>query len=134
LPLARTTVPPGQPGHLSLDEDERGLHVLAQLDKSDSDSVTLLRKIQSGLLASMSFGFRVTKQTWSDDRTLRTIQAVDLNRGDVSVVGQPANHATTVDARGRRNGQASPLSLYVYRARALALRDLHIRNEPGRRR
>jgi phage head maturation protease len=44
LPLARTTIPPGQPGHLSLSEDFRGLRVSAQLDRSDPDAATLGKK------------------------------------------------------------------------------------------
>ena len=84
LPLARTTIPPGQPGHLALSEDSEGLHVDAQLDRSDPDAQTLVRKIRSGLLGgtgSMSFAFRVVKQDWNADRTLRTLQEVDLAVG-----------------------------------------------------
>jgi HK97 family phage prohead protease len=54
LPLARTSILPGQPGHLSLSEDYNGLHVVAQLDRSDPDAVMLVRKIRSGLLDQMS--------------------------------------------------------------------------------
>jgi HK97 family phage prohead protease len=135
LPLARTTIPPGQVGHLSLSEDYRGLRVDAQLDREDPDAVTLVKKIRAGLLDQMSFAFKVTKQTWSDDCTLRTIQAVDINRGDVSVVNQGANDATSVDARSRgRRGRGVSLATYQARARALQLRDLQIRNKAGRRR
>jgi len=135
LPLARTTIPPGLPGHLRLSEDFTGLHFDAQLDRDDPDAVTLMRKIGTGLMDQASFAFKVTKQAWSDDYTQRTIQAVDINRGDVSVVNQGANAATSVDARsrGRRRPGVAPLSLYQARARALKMRDITIRNDAGRR-
>ena len=133
LPLARTTIPPGQPGHLSLSEDYKGLRVSAQLDRDDPDAQTLVTKIRSGLLDQMSFAFKVTKQKWSDDNTLRTIQAVSLDRGDVSVVNYGASPTTSVDARGRRRPSGYPLDLALARARALKLRDITIRNEAGRR-
>jgi phage head maturation protease len=109
--------------------------------------VTLVKKIRAGLLDQMSFAFKVTKQTWSDDYTQRRIQAVDLSRGDVSVVNFGASPTTSVDARARRHGTAAPASLYQARARALALRTgrppappigsrdwmIWARNEVGRR-
>ena len=62
-------------------------------------------------------------------------QAVDMNRGDVSCVNQPANPAAKiVDARSGRKPGGAPLSLYQARAAALRLRDLQLRNEAGRRR
>jgi len=120
LPLARTTIPPGQPGHLSLSEDYRGLHVSAQLDRNDPDAVTLVNKIRSGLLDQMSFAFKVTKQTWSDDGSLRTIQAVDIDRGDVSVVNFGASPTTSVDARSRGQRDAGNLNYYRLLAQASA--------------
>jgi HK97 family phage prohead protease len=137
LPYARTTIPPGQVGHLGLSTDYQGnLHVEAQLDPNDPDAVKIVNKIRSGLLDQMSFAFRVTKQKWSADNTLRTIQEVSLDRGDVSVVNFAASPTTSVDARSRRRGKGAPLSMYQARARALALRgrDLRIKNEAGRKR
>jgi len=54
------------------------------LDREDPDAQTLVRKIRAGLLSSMTFAFKVTGQRWSDDGALRTITAVDINRGDGS--------------------------------------------------
>jgi len=122
LPLARTTVPPGQPGHLQLSEDSRGLHFAAQLDRDDPDAQTLMRKIGAGLMDQASFAFRVIRQDWNDSRTKRTIEEVSLDRGDVSVVNFGASAATSVDARSRRSGSSHPLSLYQAKARALRLR------------
>ena len=47
LPLARTTIPPGQVRHLNPAED-RGLHFDAQLDRDDPDGQTLMRMIGAG--------------------------------------------------------------------------------------
>jgi HK97 family phage prohead protease len=101
LPLARTTLPPGQPGHLSLSEDLRGLRVDAQLDPDDPDARVLVTKIRSGLLDQMSFAFRVLKQSWNADNSVRTIEQLSLDRGDVSVVNFGASPTTSVDARSR---------------------------------
>ena len=122
LPLARTTVAPGEPGHLALSEDSNGLHFLAQLDRSDPDAQTLLRKIGTGLMDQCSFAFRVIRQSWNDSRTERTIQEVSLDRGDVSVVGYGANPTTSVDARALgAQSTSGNLGLYQARARALGL-------------
>ena len=104
FPLARTTLPAGMPGHLSLTEDVRGLYFDAQLDRGDPDAQALMRKVGSGLMDQCSFAFRVIKQDWSDDRSQRTIHEVSLDRGDVSVVNYGASPMTSVDARGRRRG------------------------------
>ena len=79
-----------------------------------------------------SFAFRTVRQTWNDDLSLRTINDVSLDRGDVSIVNYGASPTTSVDARalGRR-GKKSNLSLYQARARA---RHLRIMNDAGRRR
>lgn len=81
-----------------------------------------MRKIRAGLLSSVSFAFKVTGQRWSDDGALRTITAVDINRGDVSVVNQGANDATTVDARSRRSPGTGNLGLLQARLRAIKIR------------
>jgi HK97 family phage prohead protease len=142
LPLARTTVPPGQDGHLELSEDSRGLHFAAQLDRSDPDARTLMRKIGAGLMDQASFAFRTIRQNWNDSHTERTIQEVSLDRGDVSVVNYGASPTTSVDARAHgAQAQKSNLSLYQARARALTLRGsaaaartrhLRIMNDAGR--
>ncbi len=130
LPLARTTVPPGQVGHLALSEDSRGLHFAASLDRSDSDAQSLMRKSGAGLMDEASFAFRVIQQDWSSDRSERNITEVSLDRGDVSVVNYGASPSTSVTARSRGR-QTSNLSLYQARVRA---RHLRIMNAAGRRR
>jgi HK97 family phage prohead protease len=132
LPLARTTILRGQPGHLSLAEDSRGLRFDAQLDRNDPDAQLVHRKISSGLLDQCSFAFTVTDQDWNSDRTLHTIRGVNLDRGDVSIVNFGASPTTSVDARAlARSRKGSDLSLYQARART---RHLRIVNDAGRRR
>jgi hypothetical protein len=144
LPLARTTIMPGRPGHLSLTEDHKGLRFDAQLDKDDPDARLVHRKVASGLMDQCSFAFRTVRQDWSDDRSLRTIREVNLDRGDVSIVNYGASPTTSVDARAiARLRKGSNLSLYQARYRAAVLRGgsaaartrhIAIRNEAGRRR
>jgi HK97 family phage prohead protease len=121
LPLART-----RSGNLRLTEDDRGLRVDADLDPTDPDVARLAPKAARGDVDEMSFAFRVVDQLWNDDYDHRTILAVDIDRGDVSVVARGANGATTFALRragsraaGSRSG--GPLDLYVARARALKL-------------
>ena len=113
LPLARTTLPPGQVGHLALSEDGRGLRFDAQLDRNDPDAQTLMRKIGAGLMDQASFAFRVIRQNWNDSHTQRTIQEVSLDRGDVSVVNFGASPTTIrrcpVTRRTCQEGQPRPV-------------------------
>jgi phage head maturation protease len=95
----------------------------AQLDKDDADARLVHRKVASGLMDQCSFAFRTVSQDWNDARTLRTINEVSLDRGDVSIVNYGASPTTSVDARAARmRGRQSNLSLYQARARATALR------------
>ncbi len=97
LPLARTTS-----GTLTLDTDKRGLRVQANLDPSDPDVARLTPKMKRGDLNQMSFAFRVSGpdgDQWSDDFSQRTLRALDLNNGDVSVVTYPANPNASVSLR-----------------------------------
>ena len=72
--------PPGRTGHLILEEDDHGLLFVANLDRSDPDSVSLMHKISSGLMDQCSFGFRVVSEDWNSDRKERIITEVDLER------------------------------------------------------
>ena len=97
LPLARTTS-----GTLTLDTDSRGLMVRAEMDGADPDVQRLVPKMRRGDLNQMSFGFRVMGDDgdeWSPDMTKRTLRALDLNDGDVSVVTYPANSGTAAAVR-----------------------------------
>lgn len=94
LPLART-----RSGTLRLEERDRGLWVEADLDKLDIDAQRLQRKMARGDIDQMSFAFQVTAQEWNDDYSERTIKSVSIHRGDVSVVNQGANPATSASIR-----------------------------------
>jgi hypothetical protein len=60
----------------------------------------------------MSFAFQATEQEWSSDYERRTIRAVNIHRGDVSLVGMAANPATSAMLR------ADALTLEQRRKRA----------------
>lgn len=93
--IARTTT-----GTLKLTETPQGLHVLAdQLDPEDVDVAYVAPKIRAGLIDEMSFAFRIVTGTWSPDFTEYRIEAYDIHRGDVAIVGYGANPATTAALR-----------------------------------
>lgn len=111
--IARTTIPAGQPGHLSLAETDAGLECRAQLDPNDPDVAYISRKIASGLMTEMSFRFEITSGEWSPDFSQYVISSANLQRGDVSIVGYGANPNTSAGlaARGRMT-EAAERELY----------------------
>lgn len=118
LPLARTSGPTrevGPVGRLTLTEDEKGLRVSAQLDPNDIDVQRLMPKVQAGLIDQMSFGFRVTRQTWDEDYENRDICEVNIDRGDVSIVNQGANPATSFSLRSLLTADIDPGELEAMR-------------------
>lgn len=101
MPIART-----KSGTMQLSVDNRGLKVVAQLDKRDPDVAGLAVKMERGDMDEMSFAFRVKDQKWEptdefqdDDMALRTITEVSLHKGDVSVVNWGANPTTSAGLR-----------------------------------
>ncbi|WP_083510484.1 HK97 family phage prohead protease [Pseudarthrobacter sulfonivorans] len=88
--IARTTN-----GSLILTETDEGLHVNApELDATDHDVQYIVPKLRSGLIDEMSFKFRITSGVWSPDYTEYRIQAFDIHRGDVAIVGYGASPHT----------------------------------------
>ena len=87
--IARTTN-----GTLTLTADERGLHVLADLDPTDADVAYIAPKLRAGLIDEMSFAFRIIRGLWSPDYSEYRIERFDLHRGDVAIVGFGANPST----------------------------------------
>lgn len=83
-------------GSLQLVEDGRGLKVTAKLPNTTRgrDVAELLR---SKVIDSMSFGFNVIKDSWSNNGSVRTLESVRLS--EVSVVTYPAYTATTAQVR-----------------------------------
>lgn len=93
LPLART-----KNGTLTLSEDERGLFMDAEIADT-TEGRDLYKLVERGDVDQMSFAFRVIRQKWNEDRSVRTLTEVSLADGDVSVVTYPAYPTTTVEAR-----------------------------------
>lgn len=88
--IARTTT-----GTLTLSEDDIGLAVEApDLDPADPDVAYIAPKIQAKLISEMSFMFRITAGQWSPDWSEYRIEAYDIHRGDVAIVGYGANPLT----------------------------------------
>jgi len=118
LPLARTAGPTRQvaaSGLLTLSEDDKGLRVAAKLNPDDPDVQRLMPKVSAGLVDQMSFGFRVKRQTWDEDYENRDIEQVDLDRGDVSIVNQGANPATSFSLRSLLSSNIDPGELEAMR-------------------
>jgi HK97 family phage prohead protease len=117
LPLART-----KSGTLTLTEDARGMRVEAVLDPSDPDVQLIEPKMRRGDLTEMSFSFRATDDSWTKERArhLRTVNALSVHRGDVSIVTAGANDQTTASLRSRAGRRAAVIlpSVSIERARA----------------
>jgi len=97
LPLART-----KNGTLTLSEDDRGLFMDAIIADT-TEGRDLYKLVERGDVDQMSFAFRVIRQKWNEDRSVRTLTEVSLADGDVSVVTYPAYPTTTVEAREALN-------------------------------
>lgn len=85
-------------GTLRLTEDAKGLKVEVDVPNT-SDGNDLWELVERGDVSGMSFGFRVTKQSWDEtgDTPIRTIEAVELF--EVSAVGFPAYDDTSIGKR-----------------------------------
>jgi HK97 family phage prohead protease len=90
-------------GTLKLIEDARGLKVQATLANTTRGR-DVSELIRSKVVDSMSFGFSVIKDSWSNDGATRTLEAVRLF--EVSVVSSPAYEGTagTVSVRSVDTG------------------------------
>lgn len=103
-PLAST-----RNGSLSLTEDNRGLKVTATLpDTTLGRDVAEL--VRTGVVDSMSFGFSVKKDSWSQDGQTRYLEDVTLY--EVSLVSTPAYEGTagTVSVRSAEGISADALA------------------------
>ena len=96
LILART-----RNGSLSLEVDEKGLKIRAELIDTTSN-IDIYKSIVAGLLDKMSFAFTVKSQSWDRSGKIpkRTITAID-RLFDVSVVDLPAYDQTSIQASAR---------------------------------
>lgn len=100
-PLART-----KSGTLKLSVDNQGLLSEARLDRSNPRVQELESAMRRGDMDEMSFAFRVKGQKWeaapgfeNDQYSLRKITAVNLHKGDVSVVNFGANPTTHAEMK-----------------------------------
>lgn len=127
-------------GTLRLSEDGQGLKTEIDLpDTGDGRDLAVLLK--RGDIKGMSFGFRVTKESWeeTDDLPLRTIMAVQLF--EVTATAMPAYDSTSLALRdlvqrGLQPASASPADIDQRRANFMAAQrrlnakvslDLHLR-------
>lgn len=94
VPLART-----RSGTMSLEEDERGLRVEAELDPANPDAARVLSAMRRGDLSQMSFAFKTIKDSYNEDRSVRELKEVKLF--DVSIVTFPAYEDTVAELRTR---------------------------------
>lgn len=85
-------------GTLRLSEDAKGLRVEVDVPNT-TDGNDLWELVERGDVSGMSFGFRVTKQSWDEtgDTPVRTIEAVELY--EVSAVAFPAYDDTSIGKR-----------------------------------
>lgn len=137
-------------GDLRLAEDSVGLDVEADLDTELSYARDLVRNLERRRITGMSFGFRVTKDEWSQvdieagDQTvsadLRVIREVQLF--EVSAVTFPAYEATDAGLRSVaetiKSSRLSPVGLETVRepgesthVRDLAVRRLRLKARRG---
>jgi HK97 family phage prohead protease len=92
IPLART-----RSGTMTLESDDIGLRVTAELDPINPLSASLRSAMERGDMDQMSFAFRVLRDEWNSDYSERKIY--ELKLFDVSMVTYPANPATVAKVR-----------------------------------
>lgn len=93
-------------GTLRLAEDSKGLRV--EIDVPDTtDGNDIWVSCERGDVSGMSFGFRVTKETWDEtvNPNRRVIQAVELH--EVSACAFPAYDDTSIGLRSRDEWRAA---------------------------
>jgi HK97 family phage prohead protease len=122
VPIART-----KSGTMTLESDDIGLRVRAELDPANPVVAELRSAMDRGDMDEMSFAFRAINDEWSPDYRERTIREVKLF--DVSVVTFPANPATVAQLRDSTEPVESTTTEPSGRSLALARRQyeaLHI--------
>lgn len=92
--IARTTNDTLTLAEATVDGVEGLLADAPNLDQRDGDVAYIAPKLESGLVDEMSFRFRITSGQWSPDWAEYHINAYDINRGDVAIVGYGANPHT----------------------------------------
>lgn len=91
-------------GTLSLDPDEHGLHIVADLSGSKYGR-DLYEAIANGLIDRMSWGFTVPEGGWEYDQSTNTSTVTKVEKVfDVSAVSLPADEDTEIHARSYLDG------------------------------
>ena len=108
-PLAST-----RNGSLQMVEDERGLKVTATLPDTTLGR-DIAELVRTGVVDSMSFGFSVKRDSWSQDGQTRYLEDVSL--WEVSLVSTPAYEATagTVSVRSGDSISADTLAEALFK-------------------
>ncbi len=106
-------------GTLFLNADDHGLHVRADLSKTESAS-QMYEEIKAGLVSEMSFAFTVAEDKYNSETHTRTITKFKKIY-DVSAVSIPANPGTNIAARSYFEGVIEAERQELARAEALAL-------------
>lgn len=89
-------------GTLLLNVDDHGLHVRADLSKTEN-SRAMYEDIKAGLVSEMSFAFTVREDKYDNTTHTRTITKIKKVY-DVSAVSIPANPNTDISARSYFEG------------------------------
>lgn len=89
-------------GTLFLNADDHGLHVRADLSKTEN-SRAMYEDIRAGLVSEMSFAFTVEEDAYNNETHTRTIRKIKKVY-DVSAVSIPANPSTEISARSYFDG------------------------------
>lgn len=89
-------------GTLFLNVDDHGLHVRADLSKTEN-SRRMYEDIKAGLISEMSFAFSVRESSYDKETHTRTIMKIK-KLYDVSAVSIPANPNTDISARSYFDG------------------------------
>jgi len=110
--LART-----KSGTLTLTEDGEGLLAEAPSLDPANPLVQMVRSaMDRGDMDEMSMAFRVVRQQWSPDYEQRDILAVNLHKGDVSLVNYGANPFTVAGLRSAPEARAVVAAITELRA------------------
>jgi len=137
IPFARTAAGRPSGGTMKLSEDSRGLHVhVPSMDGRRVDVQALASAVERGDVTEMSLAFVCNRQQWDDAYEHRTVQEMDLHRGDVSAVIHGANPATAgawmgpVEQLAFRRPAAIGGPVMLERRAAMSLAEQH--GHPGR--
>lgn len=106
-------------GTLSINADEHGLHIRADLSRTAS-ARQMHEEIAAGLVTKMSWAFVVAEESYNSDTHTRTILKIKKVY-DVSAVSIPANADTDISARNAFDGaiKAERAERLAKRAKAL---------------